>query len=158
MGSSDCLIDDGGRSLGVSIVAPRVGRLKDAFGAAASQRSVAACRPLPLLDPADPRRRGTGAFARGAGHTRRETMLRIYTTILEVLRELRPVLAQIETSDRDLARQLRRDVDEHRVELLRGQRVQRRDEAGALSECARVSAGDGRMSRCGDGARVRRRG
>jgi len=106
--SSDCLIDDGGRSLGVSIVAPRVGRLKDAFGAAASQRSVAACRPLPLLDPADPRCRGAGAFARGAGHTRRETMLRIYTTILEVLRELRPVLAQIETSDRDLARQLRR--------------------------------------------------
>ena len=35
-------------------------------------------------------------------------MLRIYTTILEVLRELRPVVAQIETSDRDLARQLRR--------------------------------------------------
>ena len=35
-------------------------------------------------------------------------MLRIYTVILEVLRELRPVLAQIETHDRDLGRQLRR--------------------------------------------------
>jgi four helix bundle protein len=35
-------------------------------------------------------------------------MLRIYTTILEVLRELRPVMEQIEAHDRDLARQLRR--------------------------------------------------
>jgi four helix bundle protein len=35
-------------------------------------------------------------------------MLRIYTVILEVLRELRPVLEQIETHDRDLGRQLRR--------------------------------------------------
>ena len=35
-------------------------------------------------------------------------MLRIYAVILEVLRELRPVVAQIETHDRDLGRQLRR--------------------------------------------------
>ena len=35
-------------------------------------------------------------------------MLRIYTTILEVLRELRPVMDQIQVHDRDLARQLRR--------------------------------------------------
>jgi four helix bundle protein len=35
-------------------------------------------------------------------------MLRIYETILEVLRMLRPVVAQIEAHDRDLARQLRR--------------------------------------------------
>jgi four helix bundle protein len=35
-------------------------------------------------------------------------MLRIYTTILEVLRELPAVVAQIEAHDRDLARQLRR--------------------------------------------------
>jgi len=35
-------------------------------------------------------------------------MLRIYTVILGVLRELRPVMAQIETHDRDLGRQLRR--------------------------------------------------
>jgi four helix bundle protein len=35
-------------------------------------------------------------------------MLRIYTTIIDVLRGLRPVLAQIEVHDRDLARQLRR--------------------------------------------------
>ena len=35
-------------------------------------------------------------------------MLRIYNTIIDVLRGLRPVVAQIETHDRDLARQLRR--------------------------------------------------
>ena len=35
-------------------------------------------------------------------------MLRIYTTVIEVLGLLRPVMAQIERHDRDLARQLRR--------------------------------------------------
>ncbi len=35
-------------------------------------------------------------------------MLRIYDTILEVLRMLKPVIAQIERHDGDLARQLRR--------------------------------------------------
>ena len=35
-------------------------------------------------------------------------MLHIYTVILDVLRELRPVVAAIETHDRDLGRQLRR--------------------------------------------------
>ena len=35
-------------------------------------------------------------------------MLRIYTTIIEFLRWVRPVVAEIETHDRDLARQLRR--------------------------------------------------
>jgi hypothetical protein len=35
-------------------------------------------------------------------------MLRIYTTIIDLLRGLRPVVAQIESHDRDLARQLRR--------------------------------------------------
>ena len=35
-------------------------------------------------------------------------MLRIYSTILEVLHALRPVVAAIEAHDRDLARQLRR--------------------------------------------------
>jgi four helix bundle protein len=35
-------------------------------------------------------------------------MLRIYSTILDVLRALRPVMAAIEAHDRDLARQLRR--------------------------------------------------
>lgn len=35
-------------------------------------------------------------------------MLRIYPVILEMLRELRPVLAAIERRDGDLARQLRR--------------------------------------------------
>jgi hypothetical protein len=35
-------------------------------------------------------------------------MLKVYETILEVLRMLRPVIAQIEAHDRDLARQLKR--------------------------------------------------
>jgi four helix bundle protein len=35
-------------------------------------------------------------------------MLRIYSTVIEVLGMLRPVVAQIEAHDRDLARQLRR--------------------------------------------------
>jgi four helix bundle protein len=35
-------------------------------------------------------------------------MLRIYSTILEVIRALRPVISAIEVHDRDLARQLRR--------------------------------------------------
>ena len=35
-------------------------------------------------------------------------MLRIYSTVIEVLRMLRPVIAEIERHDRDLARQLRR--------------------------------------------------
>jgi four helix bundle protein len=35
-------------------------------------------------------------------------MLRIYSTVIEVLRGLRPVVTQIEFHDRDLARQLRR--------------------------------------------------
>ena len=35
-------------------------------------------------------------------------MLRIYTTVIEVLGLLRPVVAKIEAHDRDLARQLRR--------------------------------------------------
>ena len=35
-------------------------------------------------------------------------MLRIYGTVIEVLGMLRPVMAQIEAHDRDLARQLRR--------------------------------------------------
>ena len=35
-------------------------------------------------------------------------MLRIYSTVIEVLRMVRPVIAEIERHDRDLARQLRR--------------------------------------------------
>jgi four helix bundle protein len=35
-------------------------------------------------------------------------MLRIYSSVIEVLRLLRPVIAEIERHDRDLARQLRR--------------------------------------------------
>jgi len=37
-------------------------------------------------------------------------MLRIYTTVLGMLTELRPVMAQIEKHDRDLGRQVRRSA------------------------------------------------
>jgi four helix bundle protein len=37
-------------------------------------------------------------------------MLRIYDTALRVVREMRPVLARIESKDRDLGRQMRRAV------------------------------------------------
>jgi four helix bundle protein len=36
------------------------------------------------------------------------TMLRIYATVIEMMRGLRPVVVQIERHDRDLPRQLRR--------------------------------------------------
>src|ERR1019366_640991 len=42
------------------------------------------------------------------GGEKENPMLRIYTTVIEVLGLLRPVMAQIERHDRDLARQLRR--------------------------------------------------
>ena len=35
-------------------------------------------------------------------------MLRIYTTVINLLQALRPIVSQIEVHDRDLARQLRR--------------------------------------------------
>jgi four helix bundle protein len=35
-------------------------------------------------------------------------MLRIYETVIEMVRELRPIIEEVEASDRDLARQLRR--------------------------------------------------
>jgi len=35
-------------------------------------------------------------------------MLKIYETVLQVLRDMQPVVARIETHDRDLARQLKR--------------------------------------------------
>jgi four helix bundle protein len=63
-----------------------------------------------MLDPAFARCPAAGAFARGARREakRRTTMLKIYETVLEVLRDLRPVVAKIEMHDRDLGRQLRR--------------------------------------------------
>jgi four helix bundle protein len=59
------------------------------------------------LDMSCARRREAGAFALMRGR-KEPVMLRIYSTILEVLRALRPVVATIEAHDRDLARQLRR--------------------------------------------------
>src|ERR1700744_4348571 len=49
-----------------------------------------------------------GRGLRCGGRSEENGMLRIYDFIVDVLRRLRPVIAQIETHDRDLARQLRR--------------------------------------------------
>jgi len=59
------------------------------------------------LDPARTSTRGGGQACRFRT-LGRVTMLRIYPVILEVLRQLRPVLRRIELRDKDLARQLRR--------------------------------------------------
>jgi four helix bundle protein len=63
----------------------------------------------PLASLTGPPRAGFGgaAFARNA-RAREDIMLRIYTTIIGVLRMLRPAIARIEAHDRDLARQLKR--------------------------------------------------
>jgi four helix bundle protein len=80
----------------------------------------AASRPRPALRAGDrllaravsldPARPSTRAWGRRAGFVRWKgyVMLRIYSVILQVLRQLRPVLRRIELRDKDLARQLRR--------------------------------------------------
>jgi four helix bundle protein len=47
-------------------------------------------------------------------------MLRIYSTVIEVLRALRPVVALIEAHDRDLARQLRRAASSVALNMCEG--------------------------------------
>ena len=47
-------------------------------------------------------------------------MLRIYAIVIDVLRALRPVVAQIEMHDRDLARQLRRSASSIALNLSEG--------------------------------------
>jgi four helix bundle protein len=47
-------------------------------------------------------------------------MLRIYSTVIDVLRALRPVVALIEAHDRDLARQLRRAASSVALNMCEG--------------------------------------
>jgi len=63
--------------------------------------------PACILDPISARCRKGGAFAR-AREKGETNMLRIFSTVIEVLKGLRPVITKIEVHDRDLARQLRR--------------------------------------------------
>ena len=90
-------------------VAPSGERVKDA-GAPSPRRATGlrGLAPAFLLDAVSARCRGGGAFARGAREKGETNMLRIYSIVIEVLKALRPVVAQIEGHDRDLARQLRR--------------------------------------------------
>ena len=64
--------------------------------------------PACILDAVSARRRRGGTFARGARGKGETNVLRIYETMIEVMKGLRPVVTQIESHDRDLARQLRR--------------------------------------------------
>jgi hypothetical protein len=74
---------------------------------AGARRSLGRVRDLASLDRVCARCRGASAFARRA--ERKETpMLRIYETILEALRMLRPVIAQIEWSRRSESDPVRR--------------------------------------------------
>ena len=47
-------------------------------------------------------------------------MLSIYDTMIEAMREMRPVIAKIEASDRDLGRQLRRAASSVALNLSEG--------------------------------------
>jgi four helix bundle protein len=60
------------------------------------------------LDPARPSTRGMGQACGFCALERVNVMLRIYPVVLEVLKQLRPVMRRIELRDKDLARQLRR--------------------------------------------------
>jgi hypothetical protein len=90
-------------------------------------------------------------------------MLRIYAVVLEVLKELQPVLRRIELKDRDLARQLRRCSCSVALNLSEGMYSRGRESQPALSLGAWLRAGDARLSGgrrdlqlCGGGRAVER--
>jgi len=62
----------------------------------------------PLAGLTRPALAGLGWGPSQGARARRLAMLKIYDTVIEVVRGLKPVIAEIEESDRDLARQLRR--------------------------------------------------
>jgi four helix bundle protein len=95
-------------SLGFPSLAPCSGESSRTLRAAALRATVLrGLAPARILDSPCARRLRRGAFAGHAGR-KEGVMLRIYETVIEVLGGLRPMVAQIEASDRDLARQLRR--------------------------------------------------
>jgi four helix bundle protein len=73
---------------------------------AARRGCAAVARKLAILDRCSARALG-GSRTRATGR-KENVMLEIYGVILEVVRELRPVIARIERSDSDLGRQMRR--------------------------------------------------
>jgi hypothetical protein len=87
------------------------------------------CWPLAGSDAPSARRGGAGpppgdraGRSNGRGH-RRFAMLRIYSTVIEVMRGLRPVIRDIEEHNRDLAKQLRRASAMRGAQRERGKRL-----------------------------------
>jgi four helix bundle protein len=72
-------------------------------------------------------------------------MLRIYGVMLEVVREMRPVLVRIERCDRDLGRQMRRAVASMVLNLGEGMG----SSGGTRRERYRSSLGSARETRAG---------
>ena len=77
-------------------------------------------------------------------------MLRIYGVMLDVVRQMRPVLVRIESKDRDLARQMRRAVTSVVLNLGEGSG----SSGGTRRERYRNALGSARETRAGLDAAV----
>jgi four helix bundle protein len=83
-------------------------RFKDAARRRQEATVFAGSRPLASLSRSARGAAGAGLSREARKGKGKTNVLRIYETVIEVLRGLRPVVTQIENHDRDLARQLRR--------------------------------------------------